>query len=859
MGVRVTVPDLDRDPTVEAIGGLDSSAGVVVQTGADAFTKRSIAVSGSNISVANGSGASGNPTISLASVLQNTTASFTTADETKLDGIEALADVTDAANVAAAGALMTGSTGTLGAGWLSWLTGALTSVISTFMQSALVVTTAHAFAKIVDGTLTLENYAALTALTSPAANVTYRVHGHTTRGDGGGGDFYCLPADTTTADGGLILAVDGGGAGRFFRIHNGVGHIEWWGGAVGDGVANATAAIRLAAASGLVIEPPSPGRIYLMHTEGVSADHWANGTLFRRVHFRAKTGSGAFNSKYVGTAYRSLITQNMFVLNEYDDGGGFEDCTFDTDGAAEVAVSVIRITGGCDTKPFVMKGVNTFSGFTGHVAVATAQEIGKAGFHADTLQFKNVGGTRSVTEGYWLDGSFAQVTCLALDGDLTTHGSYNVHIKTVILDNIFSTGQHFTEGPQVDGVTIACPTDLTKLADRRIRIDRILARDVVGEVYDSHGTGASIGEVYADNCMIPGKHTHGSDTEVSKIIARSCGFLSLAASSTTALPTKPKIDYRAKESGYIIRSGTAQAGGAATITLDSGASTIDDYYVPNGGARVWITGGTGSGQDREISSYVGSTKVLTVSSTWGVNPDNTSTFVITFSNNAAAVVIFADDGSGTYVGPMSGLELDMDVEDSDYITYKLYSAMSATTRYNLVRVVEPRGRTKAVASLTSSIQIVHAGYPNGLELYRNTAHLTHTGDTSLTTLATITIPANAMGRNGEVIIEGLVTWTENANSKLFRVNFSGTNIMEVFGTTGVLEHVPFRLRVRNLNSLAVQRSSNVAYPFTVSSNTPRSLTAATSGDVSITIPVQLGDAADSITVMDLSVRVIHAP
>lgn len=39
-------------------------------------------------------------------VLAATTASFTTADETKLDGIEALADVTDAANVNAAGAVM---------------------------------------------------------------------------------------------------------------------------------------------------------------------------------------------------------------------------------------------------------------------------------------------------------------------------------------------------------------------------------------------------------------------------------------------------------------------------------------------------------------------------------------------------------------------------------------------------------------------------------------------------------------------------------------------------------------------------------------------------------------------------------
>lgn len=42
-------------------------------------------------------------------VLAATTASFLTADETKLDGIEAGADVTDAANVAAAGAAMLGT------------------------------------------------------------------------------------------------------------------------------------------------------------------------------------------------------------------------------------------------------------------------------------------------------------------------------------------------------------------------------------------------------------------------------------------------------------------------------------------------------------------------------------------------------------------------------------------------------------------------------------------------------------------------------------------------------------------------------------------------------------------------------
>ena len=43
-------------------------------------------------------------------VLDATTASFTAADEIKLDGVEALADVTDATNIAASGGYVAGGT-----------------------------------------------------------------------------------------------------------------------------------------------------------------------------------------------------------------------------------------------------------------------------------------------------------------------------------------------------------------------------------------------------------------------------------------------------------------------------------------------------------------------------------------------------------------------------------------------------------------------------------------------------------------------------------------------------------------------------------------------------------------------------
>jgi hypothetical protein len=78
-------------------------------------------------------------------------------------------------------------------------------------------------------------------------------------------------------------------------------------------------------------------------------------------------------------------------------------------------------------------------------------------------------------------------------------------------------------------------------------------------------------------------------------------------------------------SGYEeIRRGTAQAGAATTITLDASASATNDFYTY---CMVRILSGTGAGQVRQITDYVGATKVATVG-TWATNPDNTSVFVI---------------------------------------------------------------------------------------------------------------------------------------------------------------------------------------------------------------------------------------
>lgn len=99
-----------------------------------------------------------------------------------------------------------------------------------------------------------------------------------------------------------------------------------------------------------------------------------------------------------------------------------------------------------------------------------------------------------------------------------------------------------------------------------------------------------------------------------------------------------------------VRSGTAQAGGSGTITLDAGASAVDDFYA---GMPIEITGGFTSPQVKMIRSYNGTTKVATIISAWAnANPNNTSTFTIWSRVPATQVVYYNSTHPtlGTYQG-----------------------------------------------------------------------------------------------------------------------------------------------------------------------------------------------------------------
>src|SRR5690606_14062035 len=89
--------------------------------------------------------------------------------------------------------------------------------------------------------------------------------------------------------------------------------------------------------------------------------------------------------------------------------------------------------------------------------------------------------------------------------------------------------------------------------------------------------------------------------------------------------------------GYVFNSGTALAGDTSTITLPSSASSVNDTY---NGSAIYINTGTGAGQLREITDYVGATRVATVDTLFTTAPGASSTYTI------SPKVVINGDGSG---------------------------------------------------------------------------------------------------------------------------------------------------------------------------------------------------------------------
>lgn len=135
----------------------------------------------------------------------------------------------------------------------------------------------------------------------------------------------------------------------------------------------------------------------------------------------------------------------------------------------------------------------------------------------------------------------------------------------------------------------------------------------------------------------------------------------------------------------------------------------------------------------------------------------------------------------------------------------------------------------------------------------------HTGTTSETTLATVTIPAGAMGPNGAVIIRVLYSWTSSANSKTPRIRFGGAagTIYHGFTATTTTGQQMY-LIIRNRNSASSQVGQPSAYAG-IGSTTAAIVTSSidTTAAVDVLIRGILGDASETISVEGYTVSIMY--
>lgn len=123
--------------------------------------------------------------------------------------------------------------------------------------------------------------------------------------------------------------------------------------------------------------------------------------------------------------------------------------------------------------------------------------------------------------------------------------------------------------------------------------------------------------------------------------ASGASFVTLFASATDDFTWRKTIalpSYRVDDLAG--PDGTAQAGGASSITLGASESATDDFF---NGQLVSISGGTGKGQSRCITDYTGSSKVAAVSPAWLVQPDDTSEYFVS-ADNCDQPATLADGG-----------------------------------------------------------------------------------------------------------------------------------------------------------------------------------------------------------------------
>jgi len=137
-----------------------------------------------------------------------------------------------------------------------------------------------------------------------------------------------------------------------------------------------------------------------------------------------------------------------------------------------------------------------------------------------------------------------------------------------------------------------------------------------------------------------------------------------------------------------------------------------------------------------------------------------------------------------------------------------------------------------------------------------------TGDTTETALATVVIPAGAMGANGALRVTTHSSHTNNANSKVLRYKLGSAGIagtaMAVITVTTTASQVQQRI-IQNRNSASSQVTAplSATSPYGISTSALATAAVDTSAEQNLVITGDLADAADTFTLESYLVEVLY--
>lgn len=136
--------------------------------------------------------------------------------------------------------------------------------------------------------------------------------------------------------------------------------------------------------------------------------------------------------------------------------------------------------------------------------------------------------------------------------------------------------------------------------------------------------------------------------------------------------------------------------------------------------------------------------------------------------------------------------------------------------------------------------------------------LSHTGDTNVTTLATVVVPANAMGPNGIIRVNS--TWTvspTSANNKTVRVRFGGGLIVGPVLTTNTLTSQTRWIANRNATNSQVSSFNPGDNSYGVNAGTFVTLAIDTTAAVNIIFTAELATAGEQINLETYYVELLR--